>query len=133
MMAEYLTLYTATELVRIAYEHIIYISSDGNYSSIHLPNGETRIVTFQLNKIEALLNHLKQSDRHQLLRVGKQFIVNCDYIYYINPSKKQLILMDRDATLFPLQASTDALKELKTEYENKLEQKLEMIIGHKKS
>ena len=42
---------TSIDLVRIAPERIVYVSSDGNYSTLVQADGEMRILTFQLGQV----------------------------------------------------------------------------------
>ncbi len=46
-MGNFLMISTSVDLVRIAYNRIVYIAADGNYSNIVQANGETVLVTFQ--------------------------------------------------------------------------------------
>ena len=55
MFKKYLVITTAADLVRIAPEKIVYISSDGNYSNMVQTDNETRLLTYQLGQIEELL------------------------------------------------------------------------------
>ena len=46
---------TSIDLVRIAPERIVYISSDGNYSTLVQADGEMRMLTFQLGQVEKMI------------------------------------------------------------------------------
>ena len=67
------------------------------------------------------LAHFQQMIEEQLgreamtfIRIGKQLIVNRSYIFKINPNKQQLIMSNMDVNIaFDLQASKEALKQLK--------------------
>lgn len=48
MDSAFLIISTSVELVRIAAKHLVYITSDGNYSTIVQTGNESRIVTTQL-------------------------------------------------------------------------------------
>lgn len=54
-MQEYLVISTSVDLMRVASEDIVFISSDGNYSSFVFTYGESRVVTIQLGQVERLL------------------------------------------------------------------------------
>jgi len=133
-MSYYLTFTNANEQIHIAAEWLIYVSSDGNYSDIHLLNGERHTLSQQLGTIEALIiNQLQynkqdnedidktllpvirllQIHKPKFVRIGKSLIVNLHYVHYINPNKKQLILTDCQTFKTTLDASKDALKKLK--------------------
>ena len=76
-MSDYLIISTSTDLVRIAQDRIIYISSDGNYSTLILADGEARLVTYQLGQIEKLIaEQLGSSSGKAFIRIGKQLIIN---------------------------------------------------------
>ena len=54
-MAKQLIIATSVDLVRIAPDRIVYISSDGNYSTLIQADGETRMLSFQLGQIEKMI------------------------------------------------------------------------------
>ncbi len=108
---ERLKISTSLELVRVPTEDIAFIKASGNYSDIYLFNGKVLTMTFQLHYFADVLNKLK--DRC-FVRVGKSLIVNKNFIYSVNISSQDLLLMDhRLTTDFKLKASKEALKELK--------------------
>ena len=49
-MVKHLIISTSLDLVRIAPESIVYIASDGNYSTLVQTDGEVRMLSFQLGK-----------------------------------------------------------------------------------
>ena len=51
-MKKQLIISTSIDLVRIAPERIVYIASDGNYSTLIQSDGEMRMLSFQLGQIE---------------------------------------------------------------------------------
>jgi DNA-binding LytR/AlgR family response regulator len=112
-MPPYLTISTSIDLVRIAQEHIIYISSDGNYSTILLSDGDARLVTFQLGQLEKMMADQLGSAGNSFIRIGKSLIINRNYVYYINIPKQQLVLSDKAAAKYTVTASKEALKQLK--------------------
>ena len=112
-MSEFLFHSNANELVRIAAESLVYVSSDGNYSDIHTRDGETRTVTMQLGTIEELINKQLKSAENVYARIGKQLIVNLHFLTYINPARKQIVLSDNHTFKFNLEASKEALRQLK--------------------
>lgn len=111
MLKKYLILSTATDLVRIAPERIVYISSDGNYSNLMQTDNESRMITFQLGKIEVMIND--QLSNNDFIRIGKSLIINRSYIYYINIQSQKLILSDNLRFTHTVSASKEALKTLK--------------------
>ncbi len=54
-MAKHLLITTSNDLVRIAPDRIVYLSSDGNYSTLVQADGEMRMLSYQLGQIEKLI------------------------------------------------------------------------------
>lgn len=111
-MKTHLVISTANELLRVAATHIIYISSDGNYSNLLMSGGEIRMVTFQLGQIEEMIQKQLPEMRSNFIRIGRSLIININHVFHINIARQQLLLKDRDNT-YTLSASKEALKALK--------------------
>ena len=111
MLKKHLIISTANDLVRIAPEKIVYISSDGNYSNLMQTDNEMRMVTYQLGKIEVMIND--QLGKNEFIRIGKSLIINRSYIYYINIQSQKLILSDNLRFTHTVSASREALRSLK--------------------
>lgn len=112
-MKKHLIISTSVDLVRIAPERIVYISSDGNYSTLIQADGETRMLSYQLGQIEKMIASQLGSDGNVFIRIGKSLIINRSYIYYINITKQQLHLSDVLSFKHTVSASKEALKQLK--------------------
>lgn len=110
-MNNLLTLSTQTELMRISAHCIVFITSDGNYSTLMQLDCNSRMLPYQLGQIEKQMD--KQLKNHSFLRVGKSLIVNCNYINFINIAKQKLIMSDAATFTHTLTASKEALKKLK--------------------
>ncbi len=110
---------TSVELSRILTDRIVYVHSDGNYSTFVIANGEERTVTLQLGEIEELMSEQLESNGNNFIRIGRCLIVNYNYIYHINVSRQQLILSDNATFTYTLSASKEALKKLKEYVEEK--------------
>lgn len=113
MMKKHIVISTSVDLVRIAPERVVYVASDGNYSTIVQSDGETRVLTFQLGQIEKIMSEQLGSERNTFIRIGKSLIINRSYIYYINVQKQKLILSDNTTFSHSVSASKEALKQLK--------------------
>lgn len=120
-MKKHIVISTSLDLVRIAPERVVYVASDGNYSTIVQSDGETRVLTFQLGQIEKIMSEQLGSEGNTFIRIGKSLIINRSYIYYINVQKQKLILSDNATFSHSVSASKEALKQLKEllEKENK--------------
>ena len=110
---------TSVELSRILTDRIVYVHSDGNYSTFVIANGEERTVTLQLGEIEELMTEQLEGNVNNFIRIGRCLIVNYNYIYHINVSRQQLILSDNATFTYTLSASKEALKKLKEYVEEK--------------
>lgn len=120
-MAKHLIISTATELVRILPQHIVYFSSDGNYTTMMQIDGETRVLTSLLGNIEKRIEKQLGSEGKMFVRLGKSLIINSSYIYYINPAKQKLKLSDAATFCHELPASKEALRQLKELIEKEAE------------
>jgi len=112
-MARQLIISTSNDLVRIAPDRIVYISSDGNYSTLVQTDGEMRMLSFQLGQIEKLIASQLGADGNRFIRIGKSLIINRSYIYYIHVPKQKLTLSDVATFSHTVAASKEALKQLK--------------------
>lgn len=104
---------TSTEIVRVPADAVVYVSADGNYSTIILANGERFTLTLQLGHIERRIAEMLDKDDHRFIRIGKSLIVNNDYIAFINPMRQKMILSDCRTFRHEVSASKEALKTLK--------------------
>jgi DNA-binding LytR/AlgR family response regulator len=111
-MRTHLIISTSNELLRVAASHIIYISSDGNYSNLLMSGGEINMVTYQLGQIAEMIDKQLPEMQDTFIRIGRSLIINLNHVYQINISRQQLILQDRDSS-YTLSASKEALKALK--------------------
>lgn len=109
----FLTITTSTDLVRIAPDRIVYISSDGNYSTIVQADGEMRMLSCQLGQVERTIAAQLGTDGNLFIRIGKSLIINRNYVYYINIPKQKLTLSDAATFSHTVVASKEALKQLK--------------------
>ena len=120
-MKKQIIISTSNELVRVLPERIVYISSDGNYSTMVLHDKTEHLFTFNLSHFQKLIEKQLKDDASQFIRIGKSLIINRDYIYRINLAKQQLVMSDMALNqAFMLSASKEALKQLKQLLENEL-------------
>ena len=120
-MKKQIIISTSNELVRVLPERIVYISSDGNYSTMVLHDKTEHLFTFNLSHFQKLIEKQLKDDASQFIRIGKSLIINRDYIYRINLAKQQLVMSDMALNqAFMLSASKEALKQLMQLLENEL-------------
>lgn len=113
MLRKFLIIANAADLVRIAPEKIVFISSDGNYCNLVQADNETRLLTIQLGQLEALIHEQLGTEGNLFIRIGRSLIINRNYIYYINVQSQKLILSDVARFTHTVSASKEALKLLK--------------------
>lgn len=113
MMEKRLVFSTSTETVRLPADTVVYVSADGNYSTIMPADGTPYILTLQLGHIERRIAELLEKEDNRFIRIGKSLIVNRDYIAFINVTRQRLILSDCRTFRHEVSASRDALKALK--------------------
>lgn len=104
---------TATELVCLPADALVYVVADGNYSSLKMADGSEYILTMQLGFIERHLAQYLDKDDSRFIRIGKSLIINRDYITFINHSRQRLVLSDCRNFRHELSASREALKALR--------------------
>lgn len=112
-MKKQLIISTSIDLVRVAPDKIVYIASDGNYSTLVQTDNEVRMLSYQLGQIEKMISSQLGNEGNIFIRIGKSLIINRSYVYYINVPKQKLILSDVATFNHSVTASKDALKQLK--------------------
>ena len=112
-MGKNLVFSTTTELVRVPAENVVFISADGNYSSIKMADGGEYVLTLQLGQIEKRISEMVEENDNRFIRIGKSLIVNHEYITLLNPSRQKMVLSDCSTFRHELSASREALKALK--------------------
>ena len=98
MGSKVLIISNSNELVRVRPERIVYVVSDGNYSTMVLHDKTEQVFTMNLAHFQQMIEEQLGRDAMTFIRIGKQLIVNRAHIFKINPNK---------------QASKEALKQLK--------------------
>ncbi len=102
------------ELLRIQLNRIVYIESDGNYTTLRLNNKEKHVLGINLTAFQKLIEEQLGTSAGQFIRIGRSLIVNREYIYCINLIKQKLILAGSDfESSFTISASKESLKNLK--------------------
>lgn len=104
---------TSTEMLRVLPDTVVYITADGNYSTITMVDGGNFVLTLQLGQIERLIAEILDSNDNRFIRIGKSLIVNRDFIAFINPPRQKMVMSDGRTFRRELSASKEALKALK--------------------
>lgn len=114
MSNKVLIITNSNELVRVKPERVVYIESDGNYSTMILHDKTEYVFTMNLAHCQQLIEKQLGKEAETFIRLGKQLIINRAYIFKINVNRQQLIMADMSLNeTFSLSASKDALKQLK--------------------
>ena len=114
MSNKVLIISNSNELVRVKPERIVYVVSDGNYSTMVLHDKTEQVFTMNLAHFQQMIEEQLGKEAMTFIRIGKQLIVNHAHIFKINPNKQQLIMSNMDVNIaFELSASKEALKQLK--------------------
>ena len=115
------------ELARVKPERVVYVESDGNYSTMVLHDKTQLVFTMNLAHCQQMMEEQLGREAMTFIRIGKQLIINRRYIFKINVNKQQLVMSNTEVNqAFTLQASKEALKQLKAliESETGKEEKL---------
>ena len=120
MGSRVLIISNTNELVRVKPERVVYVESDGNYSTMVLHDKTEHVFTSNLAHGQELIEKQLGKEAETFIRIGKQLIINRDYIFKINVNRQTLIMSDMALNqAFTLQASKEALKQLKAYMETK--------------
>ena len=109
---------TGTELLRFPSDRLMFISAEGNYSMVHLEDGFTYLVAYQLGQLEDMITDQLGESRMHFLRIGRSLIVNIHFILLIDTTEKKLIISNCCGQSHELPASRDALTKVKFYLEN---------------
>ena len=104
VMPNYLTVSNNTILVRVLDTGIVYISSDGSYTTMKLINGEEYTFSFNLSAFEKIIEQQLKDHASIFIRVGRSLVINSNFIYADTKTSAKFIL----------HVSKEALKVLKS-------------------
>jgi len=104
----------SNELVRLMPVRVVYVMSDGNYSTFVLHDKTELVFTMNLAHCQQTIERQLGKEAEVFIRIGKQLIINRNYIFKVNVGKQELWMSDMDKNMaFKLSASKEALKQLK--------------------
>ena len=101
------------KLIRLDFAKIVYIEGDGNYSYIVMSNKLKVCICMNLTHMEQHLATQLNEQSKRLMRIGKRFIVNMNYIFQVDIQKQVLMLSDFEHFVYQLPISKEALKSVK--------------------
>ena len=111
-MKEKLLIHTVNEAYSFNPNQIICIEADGNYSNLHLSNGNEYLLSFQLGQVESIIKEQLSYSNHSFVRVGKSLIINIDELICVNITKQTLEINQPSGERLLFNASREALKKL---------------------
>ena len=111
-MKEKLLIHTVNEAYSFNPNQIICIEADGNYSNLHLSNGNEYLLSFQLGQVESIIKEQLSYTNHSFVRVGKSLIINMDELICVNITKQTLEMNQPSGEKLLFNASREALKKL---------------------
>ncbi len=86
-------------------EEILYVQADGNYSELYLRDGSSKLITFNLAKIESLL------DSMSFKRIGRSTIINIDFLTQVD-RRNGVCILKTQAGVVKLSITKKNIKEL---------------------
>lgn len=116
-MDRYLIIKTRDELLRMRISNILYLEADRNYTKLLLTEGIQFTFAINIGKIERMLDIQASDSGSQLVRVGKSYIINKNYILQINLPKQKLLLLVPGSKPRELIVPREPLKALKESLE----------------
>ena len=111
-MKEKLLIHTVNEAYSFNPNQIICIEADGNYSNLHLSNGNEYLLSFQLGQLESIIKEQLSYSNYSFVRVGKSLIINMDELICVNITKQTLEMNQPSGEKLLFNASREALKKL---------------------
>ena len=109
---EKLLIHTVNEAYSFNPNQVICIEADGNYSNLHLANGNDYLLSFQLGQVENIIKEQLSYSNHTFVRVGKSLIINMDELICVNITKQTLEMNQPSGERMFFNASREALKKL---------------------
>ena len=100
------------ETLRVKPSAIVYFEADGNYAHITTVNCMRASVCMNLDGVERHIAAYFPEESAKFTRVGKQLVVNNDYVLQVSVLKQKLVLSDGKTFSFTLDASKEALRKL---------------------
>lgn len=111
-MKEKLLIHTVNEAYSFNPNQVICIEADGNYSNLHLANGNDYLLSFQLGQVENIIKEQLSYSNYTFVRVGKSLIINMDELICVNITKQTLEMNQPSGERMFFNASREALKKL---------------------
>lgn len=123
MNKEQLHIIDAQKEYYLSLNEILFCSADGNYCDIYMTNQTVyRSIRIQLKYLTTAIKEKGKMVEHHLERIGRSYIINMQYVQYVNPKQGVLILhTDKDIKLtIPKAAAKELVKHIGKQQEKKV-------------
>lgn len=112
-MSKYIVISNNVDLLRVSSDNVVYFGAEGNYCKVYLADGNSHLLSFQIGKIEEQITMQMGASAQTFLRIGRSNIINSRYVYYVNPSRQNLIMSDGLNFRYSITSSRESLSKLK--------------------
>lgn len=87
---------------------VMYFQADDHYAHVFYTTGKTFMLPIGLSKVEQRIS--EQLGKHSpFVRMGRKYLVNISYLYYISTSKQTVKLVDAQGKSHVLHVAKEAL------------------------
>ena len=107
-----------SEFYVLNFQDIIYCGVDDHYTHIYYDTGDSVMLPLALTKLEELLLESPETT-DTLVRVGRKYIVNVDYLVHVNVQKRTIDLRGKLGKYVKLKVSRSACQKLMDDYLSK--------------
>lgn len=99
------------ELYVVDLDDVMCFMADDHYTHVYSSRGNNFMVPFSLARIEEKIQ-AKHSDRKNLARLGRKYIININSIYHVNIMKQSVSLADNHGKVMTMNLSKAVLRSL---------------------
>ena len=108
------------EHIYVHLDQFLFAEADGNYVDIHLTNGSHRkAIRMLLKQLEELINAEGTYQQHHILKVGRSYLINTDFLVGVNRTEHYAVLNTAGGNIKLDIAKTDANRLLLSMEKNK--------------
>lgn len=98
------------EMYLIDLDKVMYFQADDHYAHVHYATGQRFMVTSGLSKIEQALSE-QLGESSIFLRMGRKYLVNTHYLFYLNTVKEIIVLADAQGNNHTLHVAKAAIRQ----------------------
>ncbi|MDL2227957.1 LytTR family DNA-binding domain-containing protein [Odoribacter sp. OttesenSCG-928-L07] len=101
------TFKTLNSILVLKQDEILYCEADGNYCQLYLENGTVEIIFERLGELEKRLLNTS------IIRAGKSFLININYVYKIDNKHNICMLKSTKEKLYNIKLSPSGIEAIK--------------------